>query len=93
MYEKFEHMTNAMQNVYIYIYIKFYLTHPISVLICGKEINYKLLENIRKEQVCHVSRYQSLKVRIVIEGKMACQKEEQCFSEAEPCCLSRVSDV
>ena len=49
-----------------------------------------LLENIRKEQGCHVSRYQILKVRIGVEGKMACQKEEQCFSEAEPCRVSRV---
>ena len=49
-----------------------------------------LLQNIRKEEGCHVNRYQSLKFRNGVEGKMAYQKEEQCFSEAEPCCVSRV---
>ena len=49
-----------------------------------------LLENIRKEQGCHVSRYQSLKSGIGVEGKMACQKEEQRVSLAEPCCVSLV---
>lgn len=47
-----------------------------------------LLENIRKGQGCYVNRYQSLKIRIGIEGKMECQKEEQHFSEAGLCCVS-----
>lgn len=47
-----------------------------------------LLENIRKEQKCHVSRYQNLKIRIGNEGETEYQKEEQHFSEAEPCCVS-----
>jgi len=52
-----------------------------------------LLEKIRKEQGCHVSRYQSLKCRIGFELKIAYQKQEQCFLKLSIVVFHVLSDV
>ena len=52
-----------------------------------------LLENIRKEQCCHVSRYQILKVRIGVEGKMAYQMKNNAFLKLSLVVCHVLSDV